>query len=313
MRGPLPAAAGDRKEARRFCEDGRGTQQKEGPAIKKLVSLLVGICALSLFLAPPAHALALQALIAKIQLGKVQVVGIGAKKKAEVTWEGGVVTQANAGGTFMFNTPVLPSDCVGDLSDGVFTIQVVVAGCKIQQVGGGVVATGQTTCWDPTDTSEPIATITCSGTGQDGELQQGAARSYTDNGDGTITDNVTGLIWEKLTDVGDIHDKDNQYTWADALGKIATLNTPSCFAGHCDWRLPNINELQTLVNYGLVSPAIDPAFNNAGSFTQLFTYWSSTTYALAPANASYVDFLDGDVDAISKTVSNYVRAVRGGP
>ncbi len=282
---------------------------------KKIVSLLVGISALSLFLVPPAHALALQAVIAKIQAGKVKVIGIGAKKNANVTWEGGVVTTANAGGTFMFTTTVLPQDCVGDLSDGVSTIQVVVAGCTIQQVGGGILATGQTTCWDPTDTIVPIAPTACAGTGQDGELLKGAARSYTDNLDGTITDNTTGLEWEKLTNPGDssIHDWTNTYTWAGAFGKIATLNTATCFAGHCDWRLPNFNELQTLVNYGLVNPAIDPAFNSGGSFTVSSGYWSSTTYQATPSSAWNVFFYGGYVFAVDKGGSGYVRAVRGGP
>jgi hypothetical protein len=61
-----------------------------------------------------------------------------------------------------------------------------------------VLKTGQTTAY---------------GTGSDGDLQKGTARSYTDNGDGTITDNVTGLMWEKKSDDGGIHDKDNMYTW----------------------------------------------------------------------------------------------------
>jgi hypothetical protein len=51
------------------------------------------------------------------------------------------------------------------------------------------------------------------GTGSDGNLQKGASRAYTDNGDGTITDNTTGLMWEKKSDDGTIHDKDNTYTW----------------------------------------------------------------------------------------------------
>jgi len=69
--------------------------------------------------------------------------------------------------------------------------------------------------------------ISCGGTGQDGDLQKGAPLAYVDNGDGTITDVNTGLMWEKLDDnnVGGIHDKDNYYNWANAFAvKIATLN-----------------------------------------------------------------------------------------
>jgi len=269
--------------------------------MKKIVSLLAAICVLSLFLAPPAHALALQAVIAKIQSGKVQVIGIGAKKKADIIWEGGVVTKSDAGGTFMFKTTNLPSDCVGDLSDGVSTIQVVVAGCKIQ--GGGVEKTGQTTSYQ---------------SGDDGDLEKGTARGYTDNGDGTITDNATGLMWEKLTDDGSIHDWDDSYDWAQAFAvKIATLNTPSCFAGHCDWRLPNFNELLTLVNWGTFGPAVDPVFHNGTtSFTQGSLYWSSTTHE-DPSRAWDVNFFFGFFGSYAtadvKSTGAYVRAVRGGP
>ena len=177
-------------------------------------------------------------------------------------------------------------------------IDVVVFGCTIEQVGGGgVLKTGQTTFFQ---------------TGDDGDLELGTARSYTDNGV-TITDNATGLEWEKLTDDGTIHDKDNNYTWADAFAKIAALNTSSCFAGHCDWRLPNVNELQTLADYGLVSPAIDPAFNNGtDSFTQSSFYSSSTTYAGFTSTAWIVDFSADVVGTGFKTSNFLVRAVRDG-
>ena len=63
--------------------------------------------------------------------------------------------------------------------------------------------------------AQPLKTgqTTAYGTGSDGDLQKGASRSFTDNGDGTITDNTTGLMWEKKSDDGSIHDKDNTYTW----------------------------------------------------------------------------------------------------
>src|SRR5215510_10778276 len=57
---------------------------------------------------------------------------------------------------------------------------------------GGFPATGQTTCWDSSGTLIP-----CAGTGQDGDTRAGAPLAYTDNGDGTITDDDTGLMWEK--------------------------------------------------------------------------------------------------------------------
>src|SRR5256886_17017803 len=80
-------------------------------------------------------------------------------------------------------------------------------------------ATGQTTCWDSNGNA-----ISCAGTGQDGELRKGAPLAYVDNGDGTVTDVNTGLVWEKLSDDGTVHDKDNMYTWTNAFaGHVATL------------------------------------------------------------------------------------------
>src|SRR5204863_391623 len=98
--------------------------------------------------------------------------------------------------------------------------------------GCGFPATGQTTCSNASGTVIP-----CAGTGQDGDIQAGAPLSYTDNGDGTITDNDTGLVWEKLSLDGSVHDRNNTYTWTQAFsGHVATLNSTS-FAGHTDWRV----------------------------------------------------------------------------
>lgn len=101
-----------------------------------------------------------------------------------------------------------------------------------------LVATGQTTCWDQIS----FAFIDCTGTGQDGDIQAGAPLSYTDNGDGTVTDHNTGLMWEKKTD-------NIRYTWRDAfVVHVAGLNAPS-FAGYTDWRMPNVKELASIVKY----------------------------------------------------------------
>jgi uncharacterized protein DUF1566 len=120
-------------------------------------------------------------------------------------------------------------------------------------------ATGQTTCWNSAG-----AVISCAGTGQDGDIQAGATLSYTDNGDGTITDNNTKLVWEKQSVAeGSIHDMDNVYTWADAFAvHVAGLNAAN-FAGHNDWRLPNVKELLSIVDYQNRSPAVASAFHNA--------------------------------------------------
>lgn len=181
-------------------------------------------------------------------------------------------------------------------------------------------STGQISCAD--STGAPIA---CAGTGQDGDTLAGSF-AYTDNGDGTITDGNTGLVWEKLDDnnLGGIHDKDDLYLWDDAFAvKITALNTMPCFAGHCDWRVPNLKELASLANYEVPfpGPSIGASFNNACtpgctsdacSCTTADLYWTSTSYIGSPSFAWYVYFIDGNVLANPKTNSAYVRAVRSG-
>ncbi|MFN2426619.1 MAG: DUF1566 domain-containing protein [Candidatus Binatia bacterium] len=181
---------------------------------------------------------------------------------------------------------------------------------------GGVSKTGQTTCYDSAGLQ-----IDCDGTGLDGDLQLGVDRSFTDNGDGTVTDNGMGLTWEKLADDGGIHDKDNTYTWANATAdKIAALNSQN-FAGHNDWRLPNRFELDSLVNLGASSPAVYSVFATACaasctsatcSCTRPDYHWTSSTYLGAPLYAWTVYFSAGDTQAGNKTIGYYVRAVRGG-
>lgn len=281
----------------------------------RLSASVIGAFAFLILIVSPAHAL--RAIVATIALGEVQVIGIQAKKNTNIIWEGNVVTQSNKLGVFLFSTTNLPIDCVGQLSDGVSTISVVVFGCTTQQVvGGGVLKTGQTQC---DNGSSSLDACPGSPAGQDGELQRGVARSHTVNVNGlTITDNVTGLEWEKLCVVTVnpacpvINDADIAYTWAEAFQKIADLNNAN-FAGHNDWRLPNINELRSLVNFGTNDPAIDLAFNNdTDSSTQSLLYWSSTTNKNNQSTKWAVNFLAGNVTAFGKGGSNYVRAVRGG-
>jgi hypothetical protein len=194
-------------------------------------------------------------------------------------------------------------------------------------------ATGQTTSY---------------GTGDDGDVKAGTGKRYVDNGDGTITDLNTGLMWEKKDDnnAGGIHDYDNLYTWCEDIDAtpgvcdnagnpfdgtvvtdfLYTLNDiggggASCFAGYCDWRLPNVSELQSILNYGSSAPAVHDAFNTACgstctvatcSCTKIDNHWSASTYHAAPTLAWYVKFGDGSVDSDYKYLTAWVRAVRGG-
>ena len=204
--------------------------------------------------------------------------------------------------------------CTGDLS----TCQGDLLACQ-SQPAGGFPATGQTTAFGPAS---------------DGAVQAGAALSYTDNGDGTITDNNTGLMWEKKDDSGGIHDKDNRYGWSTGTNNmdgdittifLATLNAGSGFAGHTDWRIPNGKELHSIVNLEVRNPTIDPAFHQAAtctgctdvtlgacSCTASLNYWSSTSVASDPLNAWVVHFDFGEVRRELTPFSFRVRAVRGG-
>ena len=119
---------------------------------------------------------------------------------------------------------------------------------------------------------------------------------FKDNGDGTITDQRTGLMWQKDTAPG-------TYSWQDALEYCEKLD----LAGHTDWRLPTICELLSIVDYGRCDPAIDLVFGAVSSW-----YWSSSTDVSNPHRAWYVSFLHGLVLYGTKTCAGFVRAVRGG-
>ena len=163
--------------------------------------------------------------------------------------------------------------------------------------------TDQTTCYDTVGT-----VISCSGTGQDGELQVGAAwpsQRFLDNGDQTMTDKLTGLIWSK-----DSNPAGGYKTWQGALDYIKTLNN-SNYLGHSDWRLPNRNELESMVNRGQTSSA--NWLNSQGiSNVQSSYYWSGSTGADSTDGAWSVDMGSGYVGNVYKTSSYYVWPVRSG-
>src|SRR5438034_3968928 len=178
-------------------------------------------------------------------------------------------------------------------------------------------ATDQTTCWNNSG-----SVIPCAGTGEDGDLREGAPLAYVDNGDGTVTDVTTGHMREKLSHDGTVHDDHNTYTWANAIsGHVATLNRTN-FARHNDWRLPNVRELLSIVTYQNLLPTVSPAFNtNCTSGCTVLTcscttsssgYWSSATAPSNPSTAGVLDTGGGGVCLDSKSVLDNVRGVRGG-
>lgn len=166
-------------------------------------------------------------------------------------------------------------------------------------------------------------------TGQQGRLslkdedsiwRAGVPFEYADNGDGTISDRVTGLVWEKLDRAGGVHDVGVTGSWSAALAKVAQLNQ-SAFAGHTDWRVPNRRELLSLVDYGPIGLSVQPAFNSACasgcastvcSCTAASAYWSSSAYVPDATRKWIVSFGGGSTSTDAKQSAHGLRAVRGG-
>jgi hypothetical protein len=180
---------------------------------------------------------------------------------------------------------------------------------KLDECAGGglcgVPKTGQTGCWD-TDGNP----LDCAGTGQDGEYQVGVSleRRFTDNGDGTVTDNLTGLIWLQDANCFGVR------VWANALSDANTLADGSCgltdgsVAG--DWRMSNVRELPSLVDYGRLNPALPlghPFFGVQSNF-----YWTSTSNRHSTTSAWFVSLFYGYVGYNGKSYAYYVWPVRGG-
>ena len=262
---------------------------------------LKGILAAAVVLllgAAPAHALTAKAALAG---GAVNVSGRQAARAASISWEGVGTTTANKTGGFAFTTTIVPADCIGTVSDGTSSVDVRIDGCS--DVTTGLPGTGQTISYVP---------------GDDADVRAGGSLSYTDNGDGTVTDNRTGLTWEKKTDAN----VNDNYTWHTAFDYIAELNAMNGgagFAGHNDWRLPNVKELLTIVDYGRSNPSIDPIFGPTAGKLNFVNFWSSTSWAAynPEYNAWSVNFRDSYADysgmlPFGKASFLRVRAVRGG-
>ena len=124
--------------------------------------------------------------------------------------------------------------------------------------------------------------------------------TLVDNGDGTVTDTTTGLMWQQA--------EADAMTWEAALTYCENLR----LAGYNDWRLPNVNELQSIIDYDAYDPAIDTTYF-PGAMPN--AYWSSTTYEGNADSDNYswnVSFSSGDLitQTSDKSNSAYVRAVR---
>lgn len=153
-------------------------------------------------------------------------------------------------------------------------------------------------------------------TGDDGDLEKGVAwpnprfTANTGGETGTVTDNLTGLMWAQNANAG------GTKTWSAALTYCNDLSLGT----YTDWRLPNVKELLSLIDWAYSDPALS---NDAGtgkwtsgvgsSFTGVqAVYWSSTTYADVTGVAWLVGMDDGSVNGGAKSVRYYVWPVRGG-
>jgi hypothetical protein len=172
----------------------------------------------------------------------------------------------------------------------------------------------------------------------------GVTARFVDNGNGTITDSQTGLMWEKKQTCSEPwpstlfnpHCVNNPYAFdnkfamlldmlngSEILGGEAGFNagpTNVCFAGHCGWRVPNIDELKTILNLNptgtacATNPCIDPIFGP----TEADFYGSSTAASDINSGPSVTNYAWGvyfDTGVVSTKLigqGNYTRAVRGG-
>lgn len=140
--------------------------------------------------------------------------------------------------------------------------------------------------------------------GEDHDYQPAASQmNYTDNGDGTVTDNRTALMWAK-DGSGPGCFNGNQTTWTGAITTCEELS----FAGYDDWRLPNVRELSSILNLQNTF-AIDETYftNTIGGI-----YWTSTTYIQNPSYAWVVRFDYGGIAYFDKSNTPRVRCVRAG-
>jgi hypothetical protein len=164
---------------------------------------------------------------------------------------------------------------------------------------------------------------------------------YISNGDGTVTDNQTALMWEMKTSTcgGEVTCVNNLYTWSSSgtaadgtlftafiaglnggdyyspsAGQMVSAGVGTCFANHCDWRIPTIAELKTIIETsasgcGSGPPCIDPAFGP----TQVSDgYWSSSSIVSIAGDVWHVNFNFGAVADNTKTIVDFARAVRSG-
>ena len=175
---------------------------------------------------------------------------------------------------------------------------------------------GCTDCTAPVPKTGQINTY---GSGDDGDLQKGITwdsnSRFTENNNGTVTDNLTGLIWTKKANCG------GEQAWADGLSYCNNLADSGCElsvtdgSSPGDWRLPNVRELQSLIDFGNFDPAL-PA-NHPFESVQIFFYWVSSSTAQDSDFKWSVSLRDGTVipDSsieLGSPIPHWIWCVRSG-
>lgn len=146
-----------------------------------------------------------------------------------------------------------------------------------------VTATGQIDCYSDTDNTK----IACSGTGQDGETQQGItwpSERFIDHGDGTVTDVFTNLMWLQIFPTGND-------TWQNAFGYVSGMNLgANQNYGYTDWYIPNVREGLSLISWQTFNPALP--LGHPFNMTWGNATWTSS-YSFGGKYGIFTDYYNG--------------------
>ena len=175
--------------------------------------------------------------------------------------------------------------------------------------------TGVTSCFDDQGNQIVCPEVGQPFYGQDAHYGPGTLL-LTDNGDGTVSDENTGLMWEVKgvsdgsADPGNPNDPDNTYSWNELSDFIILLNA-SNHKGYSDWRIPTVKELETILDLSVAEPG--PAMQSTlFPNCQSGSYWTSVPDVVNPAMVWSIDFSTSYDNITATSEKLYVRAVRGG-
>ncbi|MBF0121610.1 MAG: DUF1566 domain-containing protein [Desulfobacterales bacterium] len=189
--------------------------------------------------------------------------------------------------------------CIATYDDG--SVQDISTDAEWSVSGGASLIKNQLTAYEVSQ--DLVITLFAKYSGITGELSitikdKAFTQRFIDNGDGTVTDNKTGMMWQ-------LNPPNTRFTWQEALNYAENLE----LAGYNDWRMPNIVELESLVDTTKNSPATSSGI----ALQSFYYYWTSTTSAYASSSAWYIDFTSGRTDFGQSKISKiFVVAVRLG-